>query len=453
MGWYDTVLAPFKLAVAWIMVGIQKGLVLIGFPDGPGITWVMTIVVLTILVRILIIPLYIKQIRSSRGMAVIQPQMKAIREKYKGKRDQVSQQQMNQEMQKIYREYSVNPMASCFPLIIQLPVLAALYRVLYQAPLIAEGQTSALGVFDKTLASDMDQSTLFGSSLSSTFSSGASGTKTLIVIAIILYAVLMFLQQFINFKLNMANQNDQQARMMKMMMYFFPFLSAWFGFVVQLGVMVYLAVTMIFSFLQQLAVIYFLPTPHSKAHQAMLKRHQKKYDAFKQGEVQSYRQKLAEAGLSEDDVARAQRIRTKAHNKARINGQEVDPFENVESGESLAQALKLYDQHQATLHQKAQKLELEEKPRDKNKKPSRMQRLMDKQMEKAQAQGGFGESTHNPQAQPKRLTRAQREAQSKRRAAYEQSKANEVSPEELEQRRQERQKQRREQRKKKRNRN
>jgi len=64
----DTLLWPLKVAVAWVMVTIHKALILVGFPDGPGIAWVLSIIGLTIVVRLLIMPLFVKQIRASRGM-------------------------------------------------------------------------------------------------------------------------------------------------------------------------------------------------------------------------------------------------------------------------------------------------------------------------------------------------------------------------------------------------
>ena len=69
----DTLLWPLKVAVAWVMVTIHKALVLIGFPDGPGIAWVLSIIGLTIVVRLLIMPLFVKQIRASRGLQLLQP--------------------------------------------------------------------------------------------------------------------------------------------------------------------------------------------------------------------------------------------------------------------------------------------------------------------------------------------------------------------------------------------
>ena len=79
----DTMLWPLKVAVAWVMVYIHKFLVLIGLSDGPGVAWVLSIIGLTIFVRILIMPLFVRQIRASRGMQLMQPELQALQAKYK----------------------------------------------------------------------------------------------------------------------------------------------------------------------------------------------------------------------------------------------------------------------------------------------------------------------------------------------------------------------------------
>ena len=94
----DTLLWPLKVSVAWVMVTIHKGLVFIGFPDGPGIAWVLSIIGLTIVVRLLIMPLFVKQIRASRGMQLMQPELQALQAKYKGKKDPASQKKMQEEI-------------------------------------------------------------------------------------------------------------------------------------------------------------------------------------------------------------------------------------------------------------------------------------------------------------------------------------------------------------------
>jgi YidC/Oxa1 family membrane protein insertase len=88
-------------------------------------SYALAIVLLTILVRIVLIPLTVKQIRSMNAMQKLQPELKRLQAKYKGDR-----QKMNEELMKLYREHGVNPLGGCFPLLMQAPVFIALYSVL-----------------------------------------------------------------------------------------------------------------------------------------------------------------------------------------------------------------------------------------------------------------------------------------------------------------------------------
>ena len=87
----------------------HTALTTIGMPPDSGWTWALSIVGLVIVIRILLIPLFVKQIKASRGMQLIQPEMKKIQEKYKGKTDQASRQAMTQETMALYREHGDEP--------------------------------------------------------------------------------------------------------------------------------------------------------------------------------------------------------------------------------------------------------------------------------------------------------------------------------------------------------
>jgi YidC/Oxa1 family membrane protein insertase len=99
--------------------------VLVFIHDNIGLGWGLSIVALTFLTRLLIVPLSIKQIRSMRALQAHQPELKQIQEKYKDDR-----QRMQREMMDFYKENNVNPFASCIPLLMQLPVFLALYYAL-----------------------------------------------------------------------------------------------------------------------------------------------------------------------------------------------------------------------------------------------------------------------------------------------------------------------------------
>src|SRR5918994_590186 len=96
--------------------------VLVFLHDDVGLYWGPAIVALTFITRIVILPLSIKQIRSMRALQAFQPQIKAIQEKYKDDR-----QRMQREMMSFYQENQINPLSSCFPLLLQLPVFLALF--------------------------------------------------------------------------------------------------------------------------------------------------------------------------------------------------------------------------------------------------------------------------------------------------------------------------------------
>ena len=95
------------------------------FHDNVGLSWGMSIIALTVVTRAVLIPLTYKQLKGMRALQALQPQIKAMQEKYKN-----DKQRMQQEMMRIYKENKVNPFASCIPLIAQLPVFFTLFNVL-----------------------------------------------------------------------------------------------------------------------------------------------------------------------------------------------------------------------------------------------------------------------------------------------------------------------------------
>ena len=95
------------------------------FHDDAGLSWGMSIIALTVVTRAVLIPLTYKQLKGMRAMQALQPQIKAMQEKYKN-----DKQRMQQEMMRIYKENKVNPFASCIPLVAQLPVFFTLFHVL-----------------------------------------------------------------------------------------------------------------------------------------------------------------------------------------------------------------------------------------------------------------------------------------------------------------------------------
>src|SRR5665811_2352527 len=126
----DTILRPIELVVAWIMVQFHWLFSHLGMRPEGGLTWILSIVGLVIVIRVVLIPLFVKQIHASRGMQALSPELKAIQKKYKGKSDPASREAMSRETMELYRKHGTNPFASCLPMLAQAPIFFALFRVL-----------------------------------------------------------------------------------------------------------------------------------------------------------------------------------------------------------------------------------------------------------------------------------------------------------------------------------
>ena len=313
----DTLLWPLKVAVAWVMVTIHKALVLIGFPDGPGIAWVLSIIGLTIVVRLLIMPLFVKQIRASRGMQLLQPEMQALQAKYKGKKDPESRQRMNEEMMALYRKHGTNPMASCLPILVQMPIFFALFRVLASLGAVATGKYGrpSIGPLTQQLAEQVQASSVFGASLSSSFL-GSSDTQVKIV-TVAMIVIMSVTQWYTMAQLSMKNMStdslnsdNPMIRSQRMMLYVMPVIFAVSGVNFQIGVLVYWVVSNVWTMGQQFFTIRNMPAPGSEA--------EKKYRA----RVNAKRARKGLPSLEEEERAEAV---AKAEAEGRTGGQRVQP--------------------------------------------------------------------------------------------------------------------------------
>jgi YidC/Oxa1 family membrane protein insertase len=272
-------LAPIEWAVAWIMYLCHQGLVFLGFSDGPGPAWVLSIVGLVIIIRILLIPLFFKQIKASRGMQMLQPEMQAIQKKYKGKTDPASREAMSRETMELYRKHGTNPFASCLPILLQSPIFFALFRVLNGLVPISNGTDEPIGPIDASVASDIESSSVFGANLSDVFLQ-TNDLQARIVIAVLIVAMCattFFTQRQLTMK-NMpkAALEGPMASTQKMMLYLFPFIFAVSGVNFPVGVLVYWTTTNLWSMGQQFYTIRRMPAPGSEAERLLKERRARK---------------------------------------------------------------------------------------------------------------------------------------------------------------------------------
>jgi YidC/Oxa1 family membrane protein insertase len=254
-----------KWPIEFVLVNFHTLFTALGMGADDGFTWVLAVVGLVVVVRAALIPLFVKQIISQRNMMVVQPELQKLQKKYKGKNDPDSRQAFAKEQMELYKKYKTNPLSSCLPLLVQMPVFFSLYSVLNSA----QHNEAGVGWLTKALATSFGNSSVFGAPLKATFIN-SDGIEVKIVAALMI--ILMTASQFITQRQIMAkNQNpavmnSQYMQTQKIMLYIFPVIFAISGVAFPLGVMTYWLVSNFWTMGQQFIVIRNMPTPGSKAH-------------------------------------------------------------------------------------------------------------------------------------------------------------------------------------------
>ncbi len=263
------ILEWLEIAVSWILVTFHAVLSPV-FGEASGVTWGLSIVGLVIVIRVLLIPLFVKQIKAQRNLQILQPQMKEIQTKYAGDR-----QRQSEEMMKLYRETGTNPLSSCLPIIVQAPIFFALFRVLQ-----GMAQDKAVGVLTPELVQQGREATIFGVPIYGTFMNAAetpnpTATHVVTIVMIILMSLTTFITQRQLIVKNTAADNPM-VRQQKLLLYIFPLMFAVGGINFPLGVLIYWLTTNLWSMGQQFWVIRNNPQPGTPAFEAKEARAQAK---------------------------------------------------------------------------------------------------------------------------------------------------------------------------------
>ncbi|MDX3076367.1 membrane protein insertase YidC [Streptomyces sp. MI02-7b] len=266
------ILNPLYDAVSWIIVQFHSLYSLV-FDKDSGLAWGLSIVSLVVLIRICLIPLFVKQIKATRNMQALQPKMKAIQERYKN-----DKQRQSEEMMKLYKETGTNPLSSCLPILAQSPFFFSLYHVLSN---IAKG--NQVGVLNADQVASAQKAHIFGAPLAATFRDGADKVASLgasvtdVRIVTIIMIVLMSASQFYTQRQLMTKNVDMTVKtpfmqQQKMLMYVFPIMFAVFGINFPVGVLIYWLTTNVWTMGQQMFVIRRNPTPGSIAYKQRQER-------------------------------------------------------------------------------------------------------------------------------------------------------------------------------------
>jgi YidC/Oxa1 family membrane protein insertase len=263
------ILNPLYSLVSGVIIFFHKLLTPI-FGKDSGVTWALSIMGLVVLIRIILIPLFVKQIKSQRALTALQPQMKAIQAKYKDDR-----QKQSEEMMKLYKEHKTNPLASCFPIIAQAPIFFSLFTVLNGI-----SKNVPHGYLKGDYLVSAAQAKFFGASISQTFLGSSDSTvKIVTVILIFIMSATTFTTQrqlMVKGMPKMDSSNNMMLQQQKIMLYLFPLIFAISGVNFPVGVLIYWSTTNFWTWGQQFYVIKRNPTPGSPAYEELQRKRSQK---------------------------------------------------------------------------------------------------------------------------------------------------------------------------------
>jgi len=276
----DTILWPIKWVVELILVAWHYLWTFIGLDPAAGLTWVLSIVGLVLVVRAALIPIFVRQIKSQRKMLEVAPQLKKIQDKYKGKKDQFSREAMSRETMELYRRTGTNPLASCLPLLLQMPIFFSLFSVLNNA----QKGLAGVGPLNAELGKQFGDATLFGvAPLHDTFIGAwnAGGPWQVMLIAGLMVVLMTASQFYTQLQIMAKNQspeakNSPMFKQQRILLYILPLVFVFSGVAFPLGVMFYWLTSNLWTMGQQFLVIRNMPTPGSEAAKAREARLAKK---------------------------------------------------------------------------------------------------------------------------------------------------------------------------------
>ena len=252
--------------VSWILVQWHAFFSFF-FGYDSGWSWAFAIVGLVVVIRIALIPLFVRQIKSQRNLQILQPKIKEIQTKYAGDRERQSA-----EMMALYKETGTNPLASCLPILAQAPIFFALFRVLNYGV----AKQTPYGVMTQAQVDSAYHSTIFGVPMWATFTQAGItdnplATHVLTAVLIVLMTITTFTSQRMLIVKNTA-KNNPMVQQQKILLYVFPFFFMVTGINFPVGVLIYWLTTNLWSMGQQFYVIRNNPQPDTPAYAAWEER-------------------------------------------------------------------------------------------------------------------------------------------------------------------------------------
>jgi YidC/Oxa1 family membrane protein insertase len=231
---------------------------------------------LVLVIRAALIPVFVKQIKAQRGMQLLQPDLKKLQDKYKGKTDQLSRQAMAQEQMALYKKHGTNPFSACLPMLIQMPFFFALFQVLSGIS-AAKDQGAGIGAMSHEQVVQFDEFSIFGAPLSAVLLRNDSGNVAVTVLTLVMILAMTASQFITQMQIMAKNMSDEAMaspfmRQQKMMLYILPVVFGVGGINFPIGVLIYWTTTNLWTMAQQFFVIRRMPTPGSPAAKALAER-------------------------------------------------------------------------------------------------------------------------------------------------------------------------------------
>ncbi len=261
------VMTPLYWVTSVILSGFHKVFSVVLDPNS-GLAWVLSIIGLTVVIRAALIPLFVKQIKSSRNMQMLQPKVKELQKKYGHDRERLAQETMQ-----LYKETGTNPFASCLPILLQMPIFLALFRLIDHA---ANGKYEGVGILTKAQVDSLTQATFLGAQIADKFTgSGADlSVRILAGVMVVLMTATTFTTQRQLMSKNMPADamSGPYAQQQKMLLYVLPVVFAVGGIAFPIGVLFYWVTSNLWTMGQQFYVIRNNPAPGTPAAKAKADR-------------------------------------------------------------------------------------------------------------------------------------------------------------------------------------
>ncbi|MEV4535650.1 membrane protein insertase YidC [Asanoa sp. NPDC049518] len=260
-------------AISWILLRWHGVWDAIGVPDkavlGTTWSWILAIFFLVVTVRVILFPIFVKQIKSQRAMQALQPKVKELQEKHKGDRET-----LQKEIMELYRSEKANPLMGCLPMFLQIPVFLGLFHVLKRVN--PNNQAKELYGWTAAQFDSASHATLFTAPISGRFGSSATelaaldaSVVTVKVIAAILVAIMITTTYLTSRQMILKTgwaEDPQQRMLQRIMLYGIPASLLISGAIFPIGVIIYWVTNNLFTLAQQQWVLRkFPPPPVSKA--------------------------------------------------------------------------------------------------------------------------------------------------------------------------------------------